>query len=149
MNLNMPQEHIEALSQRGEKVGAEFVERFTKTHPDLVLDWRNHRWVRLRSALAALEENLLKIDRSCRAPCNEDLAYDEWVRAANNNELPSYPWEPVSTSTDWKYQRQKATDMLDALRRCSQTLQAGQTEPMPLNKGAPRPRPELRVRPRV
>jgi len=42
-----------------------------------------------------------------------------------------------------------SADMLAALRRCSQALQEGQAEPMPLDVGAPRPRPELRVRPRV
>jgi len=149
LNLNMPPERIETLSKRGGQVGAEFVKRFASSDPGCRLDWPNHRWVRLRSTLAALEENLFKIDRSCAAPLDGDTPYDVWASTANNDDLPSYRWEPISTSTDWKYQRQKAADMLAALRRCSQALQDGQAEPMPIAAGAPRPRPELRVRPRV
>ncbi len=149
LNLNMPPPRIAALSERGRGVGMEFAKRFASSNPGSILTWPNHRWVRLRSALAALEENLFKINRSCAAPLTGDTPYDVWAGTATNDELPSYRWQPVSGSTDWKYQRQKATDMLAALRRCSQALQEGQAEPMPLNVGAPRPRPELRVRPRV
>jgi Patatin-like phospholipase len=149
LNLNMPPERIEQLARRGRDAGVQFVERFTKVHAEKALDWQNHRWVRLRAALAALEETLLRIDRSCHAPCNGDVPYDEWVRTADKSELPSYPWESLGNSEGWPYQRQKAAEMLALLRRCSQELQAGQAGPMPLNVGAPRPRAELRVRPRV
>jgi len=149
LNLKMPPPRIATLSERGRGVGMEFSKRFASSNPGSILTWPNHRWVRLRSALAALEENLFKINRSCAAPLNSDLPYDVWAATANNDELPSYPWQRASASTDWKYQRQKASDMLAALRRCSQALQEGQPEPMPLDVGAPRPRPELRVRPRV
>ena len=149
LNLNMPPQRITDLSERGRKVGIEFTNRFASSNPGSILTWPNHRWVRLRSAVAALEENLFKINRSCAAPLNGDVPYDLWAGTANNDELPSYPWQRVSGSTHWKYQRQKAVDMLAALRRCSQALQQDQAEPMPLDVGAPRPRPELRLRPRV
>ncbi len=149
LNLNMPPPRIAGLSERGRNVGMEFTKRFASSNPGSILTWPNHRWVRLRSALAALEENLFKINRSCAAPLNGDVPYDVWAATADNDELPSYPWQHVSGSTDWKYQRQKAVDMLAALRRCSQALQEGQPEPTPLDVGAPRLRPELRVRPRV
>src|SRR6185369_12887208 len=110
LNLKMPPPRIADLSKRGQNVGIEFAKRFASSNPGSVLTWPNHRWVRLRSCLAALEENLLKINRSCAAPLNEDVPYDIWAGTTANDELPSYHWQPVSDSTDWKYQRQKATD---------------------------------------
>jgi hypothetical protein len=149
LNLTMPPPLIQALSGRGQAVGVEFVKRFASANPGCRLDWPNHRWVRLRCALTALEEMLLQMDRSCAQPLNGDPAYDLWVRQADNDTLPSYHWQPVGTDEDWRYQRQKATEMLAALRLCSQGLQSGQPDPAPLAGGSPRPRPELRVRPRV
>jgi predicted acylesterase/phospholipase RssA len=148
LNLTMPPARIKALSDRGERVGAAFAQRFATTNPGSKLDWRNHRWVRLRSALSSLEEMLLKMDRSCAEPLNDDPPYDIWIREAENKTLPSYEWKHLGTE-DWRYQRGKAANTLDALRGCSQVLQKGQLDPMPLNAGAPRPRAELRVRPRV
>jgi hypothetical protein len=149
LNLTMPPPRIEALSGRGQAVGAEFVKRFATTDPGCALTWPNHRWVRMRSTLAALEEMLLKMDRSCAGPLQGDLAYDIWVKTAANETLPSYRWQPVSPTGDWRSQSLKAQDMLSSLRSCSQTLQNGQPDPLPLTAGSPRPRPELRVRPRI
>jgi predicted acylesterase/phospholipase RssA len=65
MNLDMPQEVITALSERGRLAGTRLVEYFTTEEVPQPGDdarqrrrvsWRNHRWVRLRSALAMLEE---------------------------------------------------------------------------------------------
>jgi hypothetical protein len=149
LNLTMPPPRILALGDRGRAVGAEFAKRFTGLEPGCRLDWTNHRWVRLRSAMAALEEMLLKMDRSCAAPLDGDIAYDVWVKTIDNDKLPSYHWKVVGTDADWRFQRLKAEGMLAALRSCSQSLQNGQPDPTPLANGSPRPRPELRVRPRI
>jgi hypothetical protein len=142
LNLNMSPELIKDLSTRGREVGVAFVSRFASPKPGCKLDWQNHRWVRLRSALALLEENLINIDRSCAVPLENDLAYDQWVKTADNDALPSYPWGSAS-------QRQHAVNLLASLRQCVQSLQGTAADQTPLAVGAPRPRPELRVRPRV
>ena len=60
LNLNMPQELIERLRDRGDRAGAALVARFADgTDPSGTpseLDWNNHRRIRLRTALSALED---------------------------------------------------------------------------------------------
>jgi hypothetical protein len=97
--------------------------------------------------LTALEQSLLQMDRSCADPLNGDPAYDLWVKTTENDKLPSYHWKSLGEHTDWRCQRKNAEDMLEALRLCSQSLQIGQPEP--LAAGSPRPRAELRMRPKV
>ena len=62
LNLNMPPEIITAVSVRGERAGELLAARFApdpgkdpKTGKDIELTWDNHRWVRYRSMMAALE----------------------------------------------------------------------------------------------
>jgi predicted acylesterase/phospholipase RssA len=59
LNLNMPPKLIERLRDRGDRAGAELVARFTDgRQPSGIpyeLDWNNHRRIRLRTALSALE----------------------------------------------------------------------------------------------
>jgi len=149
LNLNMPPELIRTLADYGREAGAEFARRFAAAHPGSRLDWTNHRWVRLRSALASLEESLIKLDNSCASPLPPDQAYDVWAQTADNQSLPSYPWEPCGPGTTWQTQRDLAVDTLACLRRCAQALRKIPASPLPLSGGAPRPRPELRIRPRI
>ena len=149
LNLNMPKPRIDTLAGFGRDAGIEFVKRFASPDPGCVLDWSNHRWVRLRSALAVLEEDLLGLDASCAAPLKPDQPYDVWIKISDNNLLPSYPWGSCGPGLDWTRQRQLASDTLAALRECAKALQQIQGNPAPLATGAPRPRPELRIRPRI
>jgi hypothetical protein len=149
LNLNMPWERIKPLAERGQGAAAELVARFaTRTSPSR-LNWPNHRWVRLRSGLAAIEENLLLMEHSCAAPLNNDPPYDLWMAQTDNAKLPSYPWVPDGSGGDWRAQRRLAEQTLASLRQCAQTLQPASATSAPLAEGAPRPRAELRVRPRV
>jgi hypothetical protein len=149
LNLNMPPERIEALSRRGKDLASELVGRFATGTSASSLTWPNHRWVRLRSALAALEEALLKLDASCANPLGDDVAYDLWVQGASNDSLPSYPWKPLTKEASWEQQRGLARDLLAALRQSAQALGQIHDAQQPLSTGAPRPRAELRVRPRI
>jgi hypothetical protein len=149
LNLNMPKSRIDTLANYGGDAGVEFVKRFAVPDPGCRLDWSNHRWVRLRSALAALEEDLIKLDTSCAAPLKPDQPYDVWLKTTDNDVIPSYKWEPVTPDHDWTYQRDLAVKTLAALRACAQALQQIPNDPAPLSLGSPRPRPELRIRPRI
>ena len=67
LNLSMPPKIIEALGERGERAGELLAGRFAptptgnqvlidpKTGEPVVLTWDNHRWVRYRSFMAAVE----------------------------------------------------------------------------------------------
>jgi Patatin-like phospholipase len=63
LNLNMPREIIAALGDRGERAGMLLAARFAphpgkdpKTNKHIRLSWDNHRWVRYRSMMAAIED---------------------------------------------------------------------------------------------
>lgn len=149
LNLNMPEKRITDLSARGKGAGAEFVARFATGTSASKLNWPNHRWVRLRAGLAAIEENLLRLEYSCAEPLNNDLPYDVWMKETENSNVPSYPWVADGQGGNWRAQRQLAEDTLAALRRSAQALKPGAAGSAPLADGSPRPRAELRVRPRV
>jgi predicted acylesterase/phospholipase RssA len=62
INLNMPPKVIARISARGERAGELLAARFApnpgkdpKTHEPIQLTWDNHRWIRYRSLMAAVE----------------------------------------------------------------------------------------------
>ena len=80
MNLTMPPEVISALTRRGQAAGRALVERFAETPgTEPGLSWDNHRWVRYRSALAALAEQLELLGRAWRETPDEGRSYRELV----------------------------------------------------------------------
>jgi predicted acylesterase/phospholipase RssA len=137
LNLNMPPELIQILCERGRAAGKKLALRFSQGEPGCTLDWQNHRWVRLRTFLAALEDTLGSVERACAEPL--DPAYEQWIRAINGSHLPSYRWGN-------RAQHEAAADLVADLRRIAQRL--SQLE-RGLAHRSPRPRPELRARPRV
>jgi hypothetical protein len=64
LNLNMPRTLIDALSDRGERAGRKLVARFAGVdipgEEPSELDWNNHRRIRQRVAVTALEELALQ-----------------------------------------------------------------------------------------
>jgi len=106
LNLDMPPERIADLSLRGENAGREFVSRFVPGS-DAPMNWENHRWLRLRSLLASLEEMCVRIDRSCAEPGAGDPPFSDWLAA--DEPPPSYPWHSGE-------QRHRAARTLRALR---------------------------------
>jgi predicted acylesterase/phospholipase RssA len=64
LNLAMPAEVIATLSARGAEAARVLLARFPAegvAEPGIALDWRNHRWVRLRATAAALERFLARL----------------------------------------------------------------------------------------
>jgi predicted acylesterase/phospholipase RssA len=141
LNLNMPKDRIERLSGYGRQAGIELRERFRGRRPDCDLDWRNHRWIRLRCSLAALEELLRKIERGAAHEGPGDGGYEDWLRSSEDP--PSYAWSRRS-------QRELAAETLAALRAAMARIAKDEAaHGKTLVDDSPRPRPELRVRPRV
>ncbi len=164
MNLNMPDELITALSNRGQFAGYMLAERFTTAWdaPQAPqLSWDNHRWVRYRNLLATLEELLVKLLKG-------------WGDEADLARLfPSYhPSTPVSGERSYRTlmedpRRQPTPTGLDAdqaLVAIKETrrlvnlaknwiLRRGDDYPEirspSLQLNAPEPGPELRAVPRI
>ena len=141
LNLTMPQERIDELTKRGAAVAAQFINRFATPLGAAVpeMNWANHRWLRMRSLLASLEQMLSKLEHSCAQPQEGDPDYESWVAGSKLREAPSYPWKNEK-------QRQIALETLKELRTLARRLDEGG---MPLAFGAPHPRPELRPRPQI
>jgi hypothetical protein len=100
LNLNMPPEVISGLSTRGEFAGKLLAARFAlepgkdpKTGEQIELTWDNHRWIRYRSMMAALEV----LTRRFRAAWHETgkpwRSYSELLRRDAGVEPQSYPLE--------------------------------------------------------
>ncbi len=86
LNLSMPPEVIKALGERGELAGELLAARFAptpagnvvltdpKSGAPVVLTWDNHRWVRYRSFMAAIE----LVARRFRATWNSTATQKHW-----------------------------------------------------------------------
>ncbi len=136
MNLTMPPERIEALTARGRYAAVRLREAYTPPDPpDRPITWDNHRWVRLRSSLAVLEEMNSRFAAGFETP---PLRADESTYADLLEAPPSYllrgPW-----------QAQVADVEITAIR-----AMAGAAEHAPgsMADGQPRPAPRGRITPR-
>jgi predicted acylesterase/phospholipase RssA len=140
LNLNMSDERIARLSGYGSDVGRQFVRRFTTDDPEIKLNWPNHRWVRLRSGLASVEEWLTHFNENTVAPVAPGLmTYEKLI---HETDPPSYGWAN-------KLQHGKAEQLFAALQDAASKASGDDAATESLSVKAPHPLPELQVRPRV
>jgi hypothetical protein len=145
INLNMPACRITALTERGRIAGERLATRFSLTPPPgEVLTWANHRWVRYRTSMALVQDLLYRFRRAWKElavpgdglyPAKGDLSYDDLL-ALDPKGAPGYPFDgqhPFAVA--------QTANLLDL----SAALDTGGD----FARDAPRPRPELRVRPRA
>lgn len=167
LNLNMPRERIEELTRYGQEAGKRFVRRFGKAdkwakdiaqlEPKPVsLDWQNHQMIRFRLLLATLSELLLQMERVLRKTEGTSSDYHRFL--GSKAPASSYRIEGVGavpSSGKPETQADLARYVLRELRDVALALQGEenatkvQGKDISLSKGAPKPTPELKVRPRV
>lgn len=132
LNLTMPPSLITALSARGAYAAHVLSQRFGERPPDgTVLTWDNHRWVRLRSTMSLLEQQLRKIEGAIMTSKTEKTSYANLERSP-----PSYRFDHPLI----------AMAMLDELHAVASSWSG---HPNELETGAPEPSPDLRIMPRV
>jgi predicted acylesterase/phospholipase RssA len=123
LNLNMPPPNIERLADAGE-YAAEVLSRHFD--PALGNGWANHKDIRVRSFLALVEE---------------------LVRSRNLQDLS---WDEVVQSVDVQYlnapEREMARHMLQTMRDLGQQFDA---RAVSVSREPPRPKPQLRISPRI
>lgn len=139
MNLSMPEDVIEALTARGRCAAERLVEAYTRDPEAGVISWDNHRWVRLRSSLAVLEEIHERIARSYDdAPATAgERTYAELLDRRAGTAPRSYEMSRDLAGL--------AREQLDGVVAAAAALRdSGKT----LSTGAPRPLPEGRIMPR-
>jgi hypothetical protein len=143
INLSMPAERIAALTERGRCAGATLAERFGSAPlPDTVLTWDNHRWVRYRSMMALVQDLLGRYRRAYEWPPRDGaMTYRELIERDTETAPRSYEWDGAA-------QMVFALGATQDLVGLSRSWDA-EPEEHRFGRGAPRPAPELRVRPRV
>jgi hypothetical protein len=138
MNLTMEQDVIKALTRRGQAAGQALVERFAETAgTDDGLSWDNHRWVRYRSTLAALAEQLEQFGAAWRGTPEGERTFRQLVE--RNEEVGPAGYR--LTSDD---QRALALALSELLAEAGALAEQG---PGDVARGAPRPRPVARIVP--
>jgi len=138
MNLTMPQHVIDALTLRGQAAGRALVERFAETPgTDRGLSWDNHRWVRYRSTLTALAEQLERFGRAWRAAPEDERSYRELVDRGNDVGPAGYRF----TSDG---QRALALTLTELLAEAGDRAETSDT---PVDRDTPRPPPVARIVP--
>jgi predicted acylesterase/phospholipase RssA len=139
MNLDMPAEVIAALTERGQHAGAALVERFVPGEDSSSPGWDNHRWVRYRSAVAALAELAERFDTGfATRPLGGERTFMELAIRGDDDEPASYRWRNVA-------QRELGLSVTSQLAAAGAAHRAAQTR---LDEGAPHPTPEARIVPR-
>ena len=147
MNLAMPEHAIETLAARGTLAGGELMRRYAADpDPEIELTWKNQRWVRYRSFIAALERALSRLENG--KVDFEGQSILDLIDRGKDKRPPTYPWgrrDDDSASTEFAdAQRRLAQAMSEAL---SELADASHTTE--LSQGSPQPRPELGLTPRA
>ncbi len=139
MNLTMPPHVIEALTLRGRAAGLALVERFAETPGTASgLSWDNHRWVRYRSALAALAEELEQFSRGWHSEAPGERTYAQLVD--RSDEIGPAGYRLASNE-----QRALALALTKLLVEVGERSAGG---PGNVAAGSPRPEPVARIVPK-
>jgi hypothetical protein len=151
LNLSMPSDVVKTVGERGECAGALLTARFAptpgddpKTKKPIRLTWDNHRWVRFRSFMAALEDLASRLRAT-------------WEDAERQKPWRSYPdliyRGPEVDPTSYKFgsneQREFAREATSKLVELVENWAKGdKTFDRTSEPGrSPRPKPRLRMMP--
>lgn len=167
LNLTMPESLIRRLGEFGEEAGRRFVAAFGPQAPGAEtprIGWANHQKIRQRMLLATMTESLLAIDEAVRH--KQGTALDVQRFFDKRDPLPrSYSYDKTGglelDKKTGRYRSQAGLSrwLLLSLAELGATLRAHiEAQPRPKRgeetsidprNGSPRPRPELKVRPRI
>ena len=138
MNLTMPAAVIEALTSRGRAAGRALVERFAETPGTAPgLSWDNHRWVRYRSAVAALATQLEQFAHAWQSQVDGERSYPELVDRPDDV-------GPAGYRLASEEQRALVRSLTALLAEAGALAEGG---PGDAARGAPRPEPVARIVP--
>jgi predicted acylesterase/phospholipase RssA len=139
LNLDMPSEVLLRLKRRGTAAGALLAERFDAPS---VLDpgsgtmgWENHRWLRFRTALGALQTYLASFARGAGNPIPPDVTYDALIAATDGTPAHHYPLPAAA--------RESIGKLVDAAAQLGRDLQ----DAPGVQSDLPQPSPQLVLRP--
>jgi predicted acylesterase/phospholipase RssA len=143
LNLDMGDQVIALLTQRGQKAGGAILSRYSPTveyprDPDCVVDLENQKWIRFRSFMELFEQVVLSMDGAIKYSGFGEPTYDDLLDKAQE---PSYAMSNT--------QRQYAINLLGALMRLAPDIRTNCDKEQSFETKAPRPEPDLKVTPHV
>jgi hypothetical protein len=141
LNIDMGEEEIARLAARGGAAGRLLRRRFAEGGDGSGLDWDNHRWVRLRSTLALVEKAVHDLASALSGDERRTGAVSFARLIGRGRDEP-----PTSYRLRSAEQRRHAEQVVSDLLALSGRWAASGAS---LQNGAPRPAPELRIRPRM
>ena len=134
LNLNMTCAAIDTMSKSGEEAARQVIERFL--HPvEKDNGWINHRWVRMRSTAAVLQETFAPLSEAWH-DARLTPSYEALWLAHGADALPAYQLSKTNRTAGFALWQQ-----IVALPQA--------VAPAELSAHAPRPQPELVIAPRL
>ena len=149
LNLRMAPALIRRIAERGACAAETLIAHFFPPQlpppgerPAIRTDWRNHRWVRFRTAAALFEESLLGLLHAERATADSEASIE-----ALHLDPPSYAYG----SEDRSDRSLEGYATLLAAAEWFERTQQDSGAPVfnPPQSEAPKPRSQLRIRPRL
>jgi predicted acylesterase/phospholipase RssA len=144
LNLNMPEELIQKVAERGEQAGEMLAARF-RLNPsrDIELTWDNHRWVRYRSLMAGLELVIRRLSWAWKESDTQARSYQKLLDRAKNELPKSYPFGTVGQARFAKDMTQRILNLFASPAEEDQTFDRIKSQ----RGRSPRPKPVLRLMP--
>ncbi|SCY55271.1 hypothetical protein [Nitrosospira sp. Nsp13] len=136
LNLNMSPNLVKGLSAIGELAAQKLVERFTQDSSH-IMNFNNHRWVRLRNLTGVVEQDLSTVHQSLAA---RPPAVIDWSKLIDNASKKDAQY-PIDVQ-----QGKKTKELLATLKTLSM---CASTEPEILDKQSPRRTPIIRITPNI
>jgi hypothetical protein len=133
LNLNMGKDKVDRLSKRGDAAGEKLLSRFglNATHD---MNWNNHRWIRYLIAMTLLQQAMQDMDQAFRD--QDPVSYLKLLERTTNDPKTGYWWKGINPTA---YQ-DLTKEFLDF---------AAKSGTPDFEELCPRPKPELRITPRV
>ncbi len=127
LNLEMPKDVVGALTRRGEAAGRMLVSEF---------DWSRHRWTRYRTAFAEIQEALEGLERVWGDESGPGgKSFGDFLAGRDFHAPP--------------YALARGDRALRVTRQLVALAESWRDEGVAFTSGAPRPDPDLRIRPRI
>ena len=101
MNLDMREEVIDRLTNRGLAAAEALITRFVGAAPTESgsTAWDEHRWVRFRTAVASLERWLRRFhDVYCADARPFETAFPDWLGPDAHRDPPLFEWPPAQAA---------------------------------------------------
>jgi predicted acylesterase/phospholipase RssA len=134
LNLNMTRAAIDVMSRSGEEAARQVIERFLNP-VEKENGWLNHRWVRMRSTAAVLQETFAPLSQAWH-DARLTPSYEALWMARGMDAMPAYQLSKANRTAGFAL-----WENIVALPQ--------QVAPAELSAHAPQPQPELVIAPRL